>query len=100
MAHRSDACHIETFNKLLGQSCEATISTTPVQIPSLEYLLALKIHALKSMPEHRTMRDLDDVLRLIERYKIDVDKEEFRDLFIKHGNIELYERIARIFRKN
>src|SRR5712671_5267439 len=33
----------ETFTKLVAQSCEATISTVPVRIPSLEHLLALKI---------------------------------------------------------
>jgi hypothetical protein len=89
----------QTFAKLSETSCEKSFAKTSARVPSVEHLLALKVHALKSVPEHRVLRDLDDVLRLVELHKIDVSAPGFRDIFVRYGNMEIYERIARAFRQ-
>ena len=50
----------ETFEKMAAQSKVTEFEQTPVSIPSIEHLIALKLHALKQDLRHRRLRDADD----------------------------------------
>src|SRR2546422_5524475 len=54
-----------TFSKLAAEAVEILFRGTPMRIPSLRHLIALKLHALRSGLEHRRTRDLLDVITLV-----------------------------------
>jgi len=68
-------------------------------VPSLDNLLALKLHALKQGLPHRTSRDAEDVEMLARRNKIDLASKHYEELFLKYGSREIYETILRTLRK-
>ena len=85
-----------TFLKIVSSSKTAIIDESAVRIPSLDHLLALKVHALKHTNVRRFLKGFDDVCSLIKANKIDVHGAEFRELVDKFGNRELYEKIVRL----
>jgi uncharacterized caspase-like protein len=62
-------------------------------------LLALKCHAIKHGHETRIIKDADDVLQLVLVNRVDLDEPDIRDLFLKHGTAELYEKVKRLGRQ-
>ena len=64
--------------------------------PSLEHLIASKLHAFKNNPVHREGRDLRDIIELIKQNKIDIRSESFHELCLKYGNEEIYQKIKNI----
>ncbi|MEK7685307.1 MAG: nucleotidyltransferase family protein [Verrucomicrobiota bacterium] len=86
----------ETFHRLWAEIQPSQLEGASVAVPSLQHLLALKIHALKHGHGLRVLKDMDDVANLVLANRVDVRSEWFRQLFEKHGNMKLYERIVRI----
>ncbi len=82
-----------TFSQMKAAAKEVQIQNLPFLIPSLDHLLALKMHALKYGPSRRGYKDLVDVLSLVEANKIDVRGDKFRSLCDKYGDAKIYERI-------
>jgi len=85
----------ETFHKMSSQSKETQFGETRARIPSLEHLIALKLHALKQDLSHRRILDFDDVSNLILKNGINLEESRWRDIFEKHGTLDLYERIRK-----
>jgi hypothetical protein len=85
-----------TFTKFRSAAMKAVIADTPVWIPALDHLFALKLHALKSGKAARFLKDLEDIINLIGANKIDVHGATFKQLMEKFGTPELYEKIARL----
>jgi hypothetical protein len=44
----------------------------------------------------RIVKDADDVIRLALVNKLELDEPSIRDLFLKHGTAELYEKVRRL----
>jgi len=86
----------ETFGRLLATAKPATLEGVAVVVPSLEHLLALKIHALKHGRGLRALKDTTDVAQLLSVNRIDPKSVWLRELFEKHGDMELYERVIRL----
>ena len=84
-----------TFDEMLAASLEVEMLGARLRIPSLEHLLALKLHALKHGGVHRHLKDFIDVEGLVMANNIDLETEKIRALFTKYGNMELYEKIRR-----
>jgi hypothetical protein len=84
----------ETFAGMWAEAGEARVESVTVRIPSLRHLFALKLHVLKQERGHRAVKDLNDVVQLIESNKLDVRTEEFRQLCLRYGNASLYERLV------
>ena len=84
-----------TFNPMLEQSTVIEVLASKPRIPSVEHLLALKLHALKHTRPHRFLKDFQDVVGLIECQKLDVKSEKVRKLFQKYANMDLYEKVVR-----
>ena len=86
----------DTFGKLLAEAVPATAALPGARIVSLRHLLALKCHAIKHGHRGRIVKDADDVIRLVQANRLDVNDPEIRDLFLKYGPAELYEKIQRL----
>ena len=84
----------ETFQPMLDASREVDLYGTNSRIPSLEHLLALKLHVLKNTRMHRFLKDFLDVENLIRINKLDIKSENIRQLFAKYGTLELYEKVS------
>jgi hypothetical protein len=85
-----------TFQKMCPASIKGSVEGTEVHFPSLNNLIALKLHVLKQSLLHRFSKDLEDVVILVEVNKVDVLSDEFRSLCDRYGNKSVYEQIVRI----
>lgn len=86
----------KTFSGILREGKEVEIEGRKMVVPSLNHLVALKLHSLKNNPDHREDPDLKDLARLIQENQVDVAKNDFRELCLKYGTQELYEKIQGI----
>jgi hypothetical protein len=83
-----------TFHKLWADAVSSPVWPN-VKIVSLLNLLALKCHAIKHGHPGRVVKDADDVIRLIQSNGLDPESEELRNLFLRHGTEEFYEKVRR-----
>jgi len=88
----------DTFAKLLAEAVPGPPGVTNARVVSLRHLLALKCHAIKHGHAGRLVKDVDDVIQLVEANRLDMRAPETRDLFLKHGTPELYEKVRRATR--
>ncbi|HXE41462.1 MAG TPA: hypothetical protein VN516_00455 [Candidatus Baltobacteraceae bacterium] len=84
----------KTFKPMFAVSREIDLYGIISRIPSLEHLIALKLHVLKNTRLHRFLKDFLDVENLIRINGLDIKSEKIRQLFIKYGTIELYEKVS------
>lgn len=84
-----------TFDVMFAASAVQDTGASQARFPSLEHLIALKLHVLKQGLRHRMLKDMDDVINLLLANRVDLRQENWRKLFEKYGNRELYEKIAR-----
>ena len=85
----------KTFAPMFAASREVGLYGTPSRIPSLEHLIALKLHALKHGRFDRFLKDFLDVENLIRINRLDLKSENIRQLFAKYGTLELYDKVSR-----
>lgn len=83
----------ETLDKIVKEAKEISIAGGKFIVPCLEHLIALKLHSLKYNPKFRENKDLPDIIDLIRIHKVKVKSKEFRDLCLKFGTEELYNKI-------
>jgi hypothetical protein len=86
----------DTFARLLEAAKPANLEGAAVVVPSLEHLLALKIHALKHGHGLRVLKDMTDVAQLMTVNRVDPKSAWLIGLFEKHGTPELHERISQL----
>jgi predicted nucleotidyltransferase len=84
-----------TFIPMLAACREVEMFGASMRIPSLEHLIALKLHALKHTRAHRFLKDFQDVEGLVQVNHLDLQAINMRHLFLKYGNLELYEKVVR-----
>ena len=65
-------------------------------VPSLDHLIALKLHAIKNNPAGREFKDMPDIIQLIKMNKIDPSAHSFKDLCLKYGTQPLYAKIVKL----
>jgi predicted nucleotidyltransferase len=83
----------ETLSKIINKGSEIKIAEQKFIVPSLNHLIALKLHSIKNNPKLRMNKDLPDIIELIKVNKIDAKNKAFKDLCIKYGTQELYNEI-------
>ena len=88
----------ETFSKLQADAVAAPSSVPGIWVVSLLHLLALKAHAIKHGHAGRIVKDVEDVIQLVQNNRIDPQSQTIRELFLKHGTQELYEKVRRACR--
>jgi predicted nucleotidyltransferase len=84
-----------TFAPMLAESQEVEMYGARLRIPSLEHLIALKLHALKHTRAHRFLKDFQDVEGLVLINRLELKSESIRQMFVKYGNLDLYEKVLR-----
>ena len=84
-----------TLEPMLTAGIEVEMYGVQLLIPTLEHLLALKLHALKHGHLERHSKDFLDVENLVRINKVDLRSERIRQLFLKYGTLELYEKVSR-----
>lgn len=85
----------ETLYRMFDAGLDVRMFDCLVRIPCLEHLLALKLHALKYSHVGRYAKDLLDVESLVRKNKLDLRSEKVREIFLKHGTVNIYEQISR-----
>ena len=83
-----------TFAAMQAASREVEMGGRRCRVPSLDHLLALKLHVLKQRLSRPGFRDFMDVLSLAQANNLDVRSDNFRALCEKYGSKEIYERIV------
>jgi len=84
-----------TFLAMWTDGRQVQILGSQMRVPSLEHLMALKLHALKHGRLHRFLKDFQDLEGLILENHLDPNSEKVRQLFLKYGTLELHEKIVR-----
>lgn len=87
-----------TFEGMWAEAQWTHAASVALRIPSLRHLLALKLHALKQAPRHRRLKDMNDVLQLVESNAMDVSAVDFRGLCLRYGDRAVYEQILQASR--
>ena len=87
----------DIFQQLYSSSVSFDFGKCSVQIPSIEHLIALKLHALKQRQDHRESRDVLDVKELLKLSSL--SSEELRQLCEKYDRIDLYDEFEKICSK-
>lgn len=85
-----------TFDGLLEVSIPRTVMGVAIRMVSLNHLIALKLHVIKQGKMHRFLDDLTDVIELVRINRLDLQTQEYRDLFLKYGTADLYDKIQRL----
>ena len=85
----------KTFEGIVSESVAIEINGKKLKVPSLNHLIALKLHSLKNNFAHRQIPDLVDIINLVRINQIDVRKDSFRELCLKYGTQELYEKVLK-----
>jgi predicted nucleotidyltransferase len=83
----------ETLDKIIQEAKEINIAGQKLLVPSLQHLIALKLHAIKYNPKIREYKDLSDIVELIKVNKINARDAEFKSLCLKYGTEELCHKI-------
>jgi predicted nucleotidyltransferase len=83
----------ETLDKIIEDAKEVVIAKQKFKVPSLDHLIALKIHSLKFNLKMRENRDLPDIIELIRVNKVNVKGKDFKEMCLKFGTEELYNKI-------
>ena len=84
------------FERLLAAAQSAQLEGAAVVVPSLEHLIALKVHALKNTTGLRALKDLTDVAQLLAANGVDPQAPWVRTVFEKYGNMEIHEQIRKL----
>jgi hypothetical protein len=94
VAKRLDLMYVNetTFEKMWRSSVERQLIGANVRIPCLDHLFALKLHAARHAPWRR-IKDMGDIVYLIDANQIDVKTENFRKLCLEFGTQEIYEQL-------
>ncbi len=82
-----------TLTKILNESTEIQIAKQNFRVPSLNHLIALKLHSIKHNRKLRLIRDLPDIISLIRINELDYKSQNFKDLCLKFGTDEIYTKI-------
>lgn len=84
-----------TFREIFNFGLVVEMYGEQLLIPTLEHLIALKLHALKHSHAGRFLKDYLDVENLVRVNKVDLRADNVRQLFLKYGTVELYEKLSR-----
>ena len=86
-----------TFHKIMQGGHSVAISGKDFIVPSLEHLISMKLHAIKQDPKERIIKDLADIAHLIQIKNIDPRSNTVRDLCLKFGTQEIYDKLLVFF---
>lgn len=83
----------ETFDKIAVGGQEVIIAGQKFRVPSLNNLIALKLHSIRYNPKLREYKDLPDIINLIKVNKVNFKNQKFQELCLKYGTEEIYKKM-------
>lgn len=83
-----------TFDAMFAASELKRLGGASARFPSLEHLVALKLHVIKQNLRHRMLGDFDDIINLVLANRVNLREEKWRQLFAKYGSLEVYEKVV------
>lgn len=83
----------ETMHGIIKDGQKVKIAGQEFIVPSLNHLIALKLHSLKHNFKFRENRDLPDIIELVRINKMDIKSKKFQELCSKYGTEEIYRKI-------
>jgi hypothetical protein len=86
----------DVFALLFASSQTAVLEGATISVPSLEHLIALKVHALKNSRGLRALKDITDIAQLLKLNGVEGRAEWVRRIFEKHGTTELHEKVIKL----
>lgn len=88
----------KTFQKMFKESRKIKIAKQEFLVPSLDHLIALKLHSVKYNEKMRLSRGLPDVINLMRANNMDVKDPAIKELCLKYATQEIYQKIAEAFK--
>jgi hypothetical protein len=88
----------DTFDRIQATRMEVEIGAVRVPVPSLQHLIALKLHAIRHSPDSRMSKDAADIEMLLRRHGIRLKTNDWQQLFLQHGSREILETFQRLLR--
>jgi predicted nucleotidyltransferase len=86
-----------TMERLLGDAGQTVIGGESCALPSVQHLVAMKLHAIRSDRRRRELVDFPDIVMMLQKNGVDVRDESFRTMCLKFGDADLYDRILQYF---
>ncbi|MFH1692031.1 MAG: nucleotidyl transferase AbiEii/AbiGii toxin family protein [Candidatus Omnitrophota bacterium] len=83
----------QTREKIVQDGKSVEIVGEKLVIPSINHLIALKLHAIKCNQKNRVWKDLPDIIRLVQMNHMDYKGKPFKELCLKYGNHAIYRMI-------
>lgn len=83
----------ETISKIIKDGKKTNIAGCDFLVPSLEHLIALKLHAIKYNPGIRLAKDIADIINLARINNFDLKSDKFHALCLKYASEGIYQRI-------
>jgi hypothetical protein len=88
-----------TFDYVQQHARDVTVYGVPFRVPRPEDIIAMKLHACKQGGFRREIKDLIDIVGIVESQGIDVNAQPFKDLCMKFGDQGLYDDILKAVRR-
>jgi hypothetical protein len=86
----------DTFRQLQAAAVPNPQGPSLPSVISLRHLLAMKCHAIKHGHAGRVVKDVDDVIHLFMANRLDPGRAEWREVILKYGTEELYEKLRQV----
>ena len=86
----------DTLKKIMTEGEKLKIVGQTFIVPSLYHLIALKLHSIKHNTKIRLTKDFPDIINLIRINRVNVKDKKFKELCLKYGTAEIYDRIAEV----
>ena len=89
----------KSFETLNAAANEVSCLGIPAKVPREQDLIAMKLHALHHGPPERRLKDLPDIVGLMNRLNWTVESAELAALLEKYGTPELRDAILTLHKK-
>ncbi len=86
----------ETFEKMQQEGQRFKVGKNEFIVPSLNHLIALKLHSMKFNFKDRLAKDFPDIIGLIRTNHLNIHDNQFKELCLKYGSQEIYQRILEV----
>lgn len=82
----------ETVEIIVSQGKKFIIDNEEFIVPSPIHLIAMKLHSI-SFNKNREIKDLPDIIQLVEMNNININSKEIEDYFKKYKSIEILDKV-------
>lgn len=85
----------DTFEKLVSNAELKDFGQCTALVPSIQHIIAMKLHALKNDFEYRKSKDISDIIELMKIGELNIEMPEVQKLILKFGNQQIEQEIKK-----